>query len=127
MAQPALGFLLQYLRERRRDSLRDVGQLAGIDHAYIYRLETGGKDSPSEDVLAKLIKALRAVEREAEMLRYLAKHPETKTGLVEHVLKDNTVTFVEFASVAGAAFRGSSRPDYAKLIERMRRIIAMED
>ena len=127
MAQPALGFLLQRLREARRDSLRDVAQLADIDHAYIYRLETGGKESPSEEALSKLIKALKAEEREAEMLRYLAKHPETDTALVEHVLQDKTVTFEEFSSVAGAAFRGTVRPDYAKLIDRVRRIIAMED
>ena len=127
MAQPALGFLLHHLRAARRDSLRDVAQLAGIDHAYIYRLETGGKESPSEDVLSKLIKALKAEEREAEMMRYLAKHPETQVGLVEHVLKDKNVTFEEFTSVAGAAFRGNVRPDYAKLIERLRRVINMEE
>lgn len=127
MAQPALGFLLQRLREQRRDSLRDVSQLAGIDHAYIYRLETGGKESPSEEVLSKLVKALKAEDREAEMVRYLAKHPETPTGLVEHVLGDKTVTFEEFSAAAGAAFRGAARPDYAKLIERVRRIISMED
>ena len=43
------------------------------------------------------------------------------------VLKDKTVTFEEFTSVAGAAFRGNVRPDYAKLIERLRRVITMED
>lgn len=127
LAQPALGFLLQRLREGRRDSLRDVAQLADIDHAYIYRLETGGKEAPSDDVLSKLIKALKAEHRESEMLRYLAKHPETPAGLVEHVLADKTVTFEEFSAAAGAVFRGTARPDYAKLIERVRRIISMED
>jgi transcriptional regulator with XRE-family HTH domain len=127
LAQPALGFLLQRLRDERRDSLRDVAQHADIDHAYVYRLETGGKEAPSDEVLSKLIKALKAEPREAEMLRYLAKHPETPTGLVEHVLGDKTVTLEEFSAAAGAAFRGTARPDYAKLIERVRRIISMED
>lgn len=127
MAQPALGFLLQRLREARRDSLRDVAKLADIDHAYLYRLETGDKGSPSEDVLVKLTKALKAEEREAEMLRYLVKHPETDPALVEYVLKDQTVTVEEFASAAGAAFRGNVRPDYPKLIQRVRRILAMEE
>ena len=127
MAQPALGFLLQHLREERRDSLRDVAKLAVVDHAYLYRLETGDKESPSEEVLSKLIKALKAEEREAEMLRYLAKHPETDRALVDHVLKDKTVTIEEFSSLAGTAFRGNVRPDYPKLIERIRRILSMED
>jgi transcriptional regulator with XRE-family HTH domain len=127
LAQPALGFLLQRLREERRLSLRELAQLGDIDHAYIYRLETGDKESPSEEVLSKLIRALKAGKREADMLRYLAKHAETDVGLVTHVLTDPTVTYEIFASVAGAAFRGTVRPDYPKLIERVRRILDEEN
>jgi transcriptional regulator with XRE-family HTH domain len=127
MAQPALGLLLQSLREQRGLSLRELAQLGDIDHAYIYRLETGAKESPSQEVLSKLIRALKAGKRDAEMLRYLARYPETDAALVGHVLKDPTVTFELFASAAGAAFRGNARPDYAKLIERMRRILSEED
>lgn len=126
MAQPALGFLLQRLREERGLSLRELGQLADIDHAYIYRLETGDKESPSEEVLAKLIRALKAGKREADMLRYLAQHTETDAALVAHVLKDPTVTYEIFASAASAAFRGTARPDYRKLIERVRKILDAE-
>ena len=85
------------------------------------------KESPSDEVLSRIIRALKADEREAEMLRYLAKHPETHPGLVEHVLQDKTVTFEEFSSAAGAAFRGNVRPDYSKLIERVRRFLSMEE
>ena len=127
MALTALGFLLQHLREERQDSLRDVAKLADIDHAYYYRLETGSKESPSDDVLSRIIRALKAQGREAEMVRYLAKHPETDPGLIEHVLQDKTVTFAEFSSAAGAAFRGNVRPDYAKLIERVRRFLSTEE
>ena len=127
MAQPAFGFLLQRLREERRLSLRELGQLAGIDHAYIYRLETGDKESPSEEVLTKLLRALKASKREADMLRYLAEHPKVDSALVAHVLADPTVTYEIFCSVAGAAFRGTARPDYPKLIERVRRILQEEN
>lgn len=126
MAQPALGLLLQKLREDRGLSLRELAQLADIDHAYIYRLETGDKESPSEEVLSKLIRALKAGKREADMLRYLAEHPETDAGLVAHALKDQTVSYEIFASAAAAAFRGAARPDYAKLIDRVRRILDAE-
>jgi transcriptional regulator with XRE-family HTH domain len=127
LAQPALGYLLQGLREERRLSLRELAQLGDIDHAYIYRLETGDKESPSEEVLSKLIRALKVGKREAEMLRYLAKHTETDAALVAHVLKDPTVSYEIFSSVAGAAFRGTARPDYPKLIERVRRILDEEN
>jgi transcriptional regulator with XRE-family HTH domain len=127
MAQPGFGILLRHLREERKLSLRELAQLADIDHAYIYRLEAGDKESPSEDVVSKLIRALKVGKREAEILRYLAKHPETDGALVTEVLKDQTVTYEIFASVAGAAFRGTGRPDYPKLIQRVRRILADEE
>jgi transcriptional regulator with XRE-family HTH domain len=127
MAQSALGFLLRNLREERGLSLREVAQLADVDHAYVYRLETGDKESPSDEVLSKLLRALKPPKREAEMLRYVAAHAETDAALVAHVRQDPTVTYGLFASVAGAAYRGNARPDYPKLIERMRKIISEED
>ncbi|MGA2259870.1 MAG: helix-turn-helix transcriptional regulator [Acidobacteriota bacterium] len=127
MAQPALGFLLRSLREERRLSLRELAQLAEIDHAYIYRLETGDKESPSEDVLSKLIRALKAGKREADMLLYLAEHSETDSELVALALRDQTITYGIFAAVAGAAFRGTARPDYPKLVGRVRRILEEEE
>jgi transcriptional regulator with XRE-family HTH domain len=127
MAQPALGLLLQKLREERGLSLRELMQLAGIDHTYIYRLETGDKESPSEEVLSKLIRALKAGKREADMVRYLAEHPETDAGLVAHVLGDQAVSFDIFLSAAASVFRGTARPDYAQLIQRVRKILAAEN
>jgi transcriptional regulator with XRE-family HTH domain len=127
MAQPAFGLLLQRLREERRLSLRELGQLAEIDHAYIYRLENGEKESPSEEALNKLIRALKAPKREADMLRYLAAHPQVDSGLVEYALKDPTITIEEFSAAAGVAYRGTGRPDHAKTIERIRRLWKEEE
>jgi HTH-type transcriptional regulator, competence development regulator len=127
MAQPALGFLLQKMRESRGLSLRDLALLAGTDHAYIYRLETGDKEAPSEEVLSKLLRALKPGKREAEMLRYIASHTETDSGLVAHVLVDPSVSIEVFTAAAGAVYRGAARPDYAKLVERVRRILSEED
>src|ERR1700686_608284 len=104
MAQAALGFLLRNLREERGLTLRELAQLAEVDHAYVYRLETGAKESPSEEVLTKLIRALKAPKREAEMIRFLAANTATEAGLVEHVREDVTVTFEEFAGAASMAF-----------------------
>jgi transcriptional regulator with XRE-family HTH domain len=123
MPEPALGYLLRSLREERGLSLRELGQLAGIDHAYVHRLESGAKESPSEEVQGKLIRALKVAKREAEMLRFLAERTETDAGLVAHVLKDPTIPFNIFASAAGMVFRGTTRPDYAKRIADIRRIL----
>lgn len=127
MAQSALGFLLRNLREERGLSLRELAQLADIDHAYVYRLETGDKELPSDEVLSKLIRALKAPRREADMLRYLAAHADADAGFVSHVRQDPTVTFDEYASAAGMVYRGAARPDYATRVERVRRILKEED
>lgn len=126
MPDSALGLLLGHLREQRGLSFRELGQLAGVDHGYIHHLETGTKKSPSDDVLAKLIRALKPPKREAEMLRYLASHPETQVGLVAEVIKDASVTFDEFTGAAGIAYRGTARPDFATTIARVRRIMTDE-
>ena len=126
MAKVSLGVLLQHLRNERGLSLRELAQLSGVDHAYIYRLETGAKEAPSDEVLSKLIRALKAVKREADVLRYLAAHTDTDPGLVRHVIADKTVDYEVFAMVAGAAYRGG-RPDYTKLIARARTLLAEDD
>jgi len=127
MPQAALGYLLRNLREERGLSLREAAQLADVDHAYVFRLETGDKESPSDEVLSKLTRALKAPRREAEMLRYVAAHPDADVGFVAHVRRDPSVTYEIFAAAASAAFRGTARPDYATRIERVRRILSEED
>jgi transcriptional regulator with XRE-family HTH domain len=127
MAESALGFLLRSLREERGLSLRELSQLAGVDHAYIYRLETGAKEAPSDQILSKLLRALKPGKREAEMLRYLASYPKTEAALVAEALKDPSVTYDIFTATAGMAFRGTARPDYATLIARVRRILLDEN
>lgn len=127
MGQSGLGVLLQCLREERGFSLRELAQLADIDHAYIYRLEAGEKESPSAETVAKLVRALKVGKREASMLRYLTEHSDTDASLVTLALKDSTISYEIFTSVAGAAFRGATRPDYPKLVERVRRILDEEN
>jgi len=121
--ESALGHLLRQLRNDRGLTLREAGQLAEVDHAYVHRLETGTKESPSEEVLARLAKALKAPRREAQMLRYLAAHPQADPGLVDYVRMDPTITFEVYAAAASAAFRGAARPDYARHVDRVRRIL----
>lgn len=126
MAQSAFGVFLRKLREKRGLSLRELAQLAKIDHAYVYRLETGEKESPSDEALTKLIRALKTQKRDADMLRYLAHHSEVSVGLAEYALEDQTVTPEELGMAANMAFRGPIRPDYRRAIERIRRMLGDE-
>ena len=51
MPETALGIWLKDLRDRRGLSLRELAERSNVDHAYIYRLETGAKEAPSQDVV----------------------------------------------------------------------------
>ncbi|MHB1678668.1 MAG: helix-turn-helix domain-containing protein [Sulfuriferula sp.] len=125
MALSGLGVALRKLRERRTLSLREMSQLSSVDHAYVHRLETGEKTSPSEELVEKLIKVLKPTEREIGMIKWLVEHPDTDTDLVSFVLDDENVDLEIFTMAAGVRHRGNARPDPATLIARVRR--ALED
>lgn len=127
MPQTGLGVALKTLRERRTLSLREVGQLASVDHAYVHRLESGDKTSPSPDLLGKLIKVLKPSARDAEIVNWLATHEEADPRFVEFVLEDESVELEIFTAAAGVRHRGTARPDPAVLIARTRRIFEEDD
>ncbi len=122
MAVTALGVLLRALRDERKLSLRESAQLAELDHAYIHRLESGAKESPSEESVTRLVRALKPAKRETEMLKYLVDYGPVDPELITHVLSDRSVTFEEFVTVAGMAFRSTVKRDYGALVERVRRL-----
>ena len=122
MPETALGRLLKDLRGERGLTLREVAQLGEVDHAYVHRLETGAKEAPSQDVLTKLARALRPGKRDAEVLRFLATHPNVDPDLIDAVRKDPTVTFEEFQAATTMVSRGA-RPDYPTLLARIRRFM----
>ena len=123
MAASALGVLLRYLREERRFSLRELAGFADIDHAYIYRLEVGEKESPSDEVVSKLAKVLKPDPRHFDMLRFLAQHPGANPDLTAYVMKEPSVTFDEFVPAATVVHRGHTRPDPETLIKRVRKFL----
>jgi HTH-type transcriptional regulator, competence development regulator len=126
MAQSTLGEVLQFLREQRGLSLRELARLADVDHAYIYRLESGDKESPSEEVLTKLLRALKADKRESDIVKFAAEHSQTDSGFVIFALKRADIGYDLFAASAAAVFRGAARPEYEKLVARVRRILESE-
>lgn len=112
------------LRERRALSTREVGKLSEIDHAYIHRLESGEKSSPSAEVIQKLIAVFRTNARDSAIVNWLVDHPGADPWLVEYALATQDVSIDEFTMAAGARFRGTGRPDPATLIARMRRALS---
>ena len=126
MPDSALGRLLRKLRELRGLTLRNVADLSKVDHAYVYRLETGEKTTPSDDVIGRLERALRPPRREAEILHYLASHAETDPDLITFVGDHSDVSFEDFGSLASVAHRGTGRPDYPTLLRRLRKLLAEE-
>jgi transcriptional regulator with XRE-family HTH domain len=67
----SFGYALKKFREDRNLSLRELGKLCDIDHAYIHRLEKDEKTAPSDDVVASFIRHLKLTPRRAQILRLL--------------------------------------------------------
>lgn len=126
MPELALGIWLKGLRDRRDLSLRHVAQRSEVDHAYIYRLETGAKEAPSDEVINKLISALTPSERDVEVLRFLVSHPNVDVNLLEFVRADPDISFDEFHMLTTVVNRGA-RPNYATSLARIRRFIREND
>jgi transcriptional regulator with XRE-family HTH domain len=123
MAQTGLGVALRKLRERRTLSLREVSQLSNVDHAYVHRLETGEKTSPSEELVGKLLKVFKPSQREADIVKWLSDHSDADPDLVTFALDDETVGIELFSAAAGIRHRGTARPDPATLIARVRKAL----
>ena len=122
MPESALGVWLKGLRDRRDLSLRDVAERSQVDHAYIYRLETGAKEAPSDDVINKLVSALTPPKRDVEILRFLVSHANVDVKLIEFVRADPNISFDEFHMLTTVVNRGA-RPDYATSLARIRRFM----
>ncbi|WP_440558904.1 helix-turn-helix domain-containing protein [Stenotrophomonas sp. STK1_22] len=127
MPQTGLGLALKTLRERTTMSLRRLGELSSVDHAYVHRLETGEKTSPSPDLVDKLLSVLKPGERDGAIVSWLVDHPDADPKLVEFVLKDPTISVEVFSAAAGMRHRGTVRPDPALLISRVQRAFQDDD
>lgn len=123
MPESALGGWLKRLRADRGWSLREVAQRADIDHAYVYRLETGAKESPSSEVIDNLIVALTPSPRDAEILHFLAAHPTVDPGLAEFARENTSVSPQEFHMLTTVVNRGA-RADYATSLVRIRKFMS---
>ena len=117
--QTSFGNLLARLRGRRSLSLRELGTISGVDHAYIHRLETGEKGAPSKDIVERLIRHLKPDAREASVLRILWE-VDAPSDLVELVLADPSIDLRDFQSAALMRYRGKGRPKWPEVLRHIR-------
>jgi transcriptional regulator with XRE-family HTH domain len=117
--------MVRRLREAKGLSLRDVGQLAELDHAYVHRLETGEKEAPSDDALSRLFRALKPTKRHETLLRFLVGRQVPLEMLDPSIIDDPEITPEDFESAAQMNFRGTApttTEDWRRAIDRIRRL-----
>ena len=121
----SFGYALKKFREGRGLTLRELGKLCEIDHTYIHRLETEERNSPSEETVESLARALKLDGRRARMLRIL---PGQKAcgQLVELFLEDEERPMEVFEPLLHMNFRGK-RPrtldDWRQKADMLQRLL----
>lgn len=105
----SFGYALRKFREGRGLTLRELGKLSGIDHAYIHRLEKDEKTAPSHDVIEALGKNLKLNARRTRMLRFLV-GKNADESLIDIFLEEEERPVEVFESLVTMSFRGK-RPD----------------
>lgn len=120
MSESAFGVAFKELRERRALSLRDLGKLAEIDHAYIHRFETGAKEPPPLDTSERLLRHLKPTPHQAQVMRYL-REQNIDPSLARYALDDLDATPEILEIARTAVHRGAARPTPRDLVLRAKR------
>jgi len=121
MTESAFGVVLRTLRERRELSLRDLGVLAEVDHAYISKIERGEKEPPPDDTFARLSRHLKAAPHEIALLKFLHANNAVDPTLALEALADPEVTPDILAIAVSVVHRGTGRPTPAQWLERAKK------
>jgi len=124
----SFGYALRRFREERGLSLRELGKLSEIDHAYIHRLERDEKTAPSDEVVGALARALKLSARRAELLRQLVGQ-QSPEQLVEIFIDDHGPSLGLFAPLAEMSFRGKrpiTKEDWRRWADRLSKLMTDE-
>lgn len=119
------GTYIAELREKKGFSLRELEKKAGeLSHVYIWRLEKGDRDAPSQETMDKLFKALELDAREQELGRLLIR-TEIPDELFQIARDQVDIPISDIEPVATMSFRGNRPTDKAgwlRLIDFVREI-----
>lgn len=121
MAESAFGVVLRTLRERRELSLRNLGALAEMDHAYISKIERGDKEPPPAATFSRLSRHLKASPHELAILQFLHTNNAVDPALALQALADPEVTPEIMAIAVSVVHRGAGRPTPAQWLERAKK------
>jgi len=105
----SFGYALKKFREGRNLSLRELGKLCEIDHAYIHRLEKDEKTAPSDEVVASFIRYLKLTPRRAQLLKLLVGKP-IHEQLIDVFIEDEDCDLQLLEPAHQMSFRGK-RPE----------------
>lgn len=125
----SFAFALRRFREDRNLSLRELGTLCGVDHAYIHRLEREEKTAPSEQVIDALVRALKLNPRRARLLRSLVGRSVSEP-LVEVFIEDEGRPLELLDPLAGMSFRGArpeTKDDWRKKADQLAKFLAEDE
>jgi len=84
MASNVLGDYLRDLRNKKRLSLREVGEAVGVSGSYLSQIETGER-KPSAEILRKLAPAYGVPVRDILEVAGFLDEPEARAGDEEHL------------------------------------------
>lgn len=118
----SFGYVLIRFREERGLSLRELGKLCEIDHAYIHRLEKGEKTAPSDEVVDSLSRTLKLTPRRVNLLRKLV-GKTVNTQLIDVFIEDEERSLDLLEPLAQMSFRGIrpvSHDDWRRLADRLK-------
>lgn len=114
------GTFIAELRDEKGFSLRELEKRAGdLSHVYIWRLDKGSRDAPSQDTLKKLSKALEVTERDWDLALLLLR-TEIPDDLFRLARTRIDIPMSDIEPVATMSFRGNRPTDeesWIKLIE----------
>lgn len=117
----SFGYALKRFREERDLSLRELGKLCEIDHAYIHRLEKDEKTAPSDQVIDSFVRNLKLTPRRARLLRLLV-GKSMNEQLIDVFIEDEERPLDLLEPSFQMSFRGKrpeSKDDWRRHIDRL--------
>ena len=122
-----LGYLLKHYRQARGLSQRKLGEISGVDHGHIYRLEMRSK-SPSAEMVQKLVRGLGLTGRDAWLLPFVGKYGDyVNIAMVKYALAHPKITEEEFSWAVALKFRSPEKLDCPRLFGCAQRIVEVVD
>lgn len=109
--------------KKESTSFRQLSErVEDLDHVYLWRLASGHRTAPSEDMVAKMARALELSPRDTEILTLLSRTPIDDV-LFDLINRHPDIPIADIEPAATMSFRGTrpaTQDDWMKIIELVR-------